>query len=144
MKLLISILLILSAFPAFSQHLTVEISGISTDKGVILLSAYRDKETFKAETPYKIYHFEKSGMKGGNLTITISDLEPGTYGLALIDDKNENGKMDYHLFVPSEGFGFSNYLFKGTCKPDFDKFSFKLSSETKIDIRAQYFFKTDN
>ena len=30
----------------------------------------------------------------GKLTVIISDLEPGTYGIAMIDDKNENGKME--------------------------------------------------
>ena len=65
MKLLISILLILLIFPAFSQILKVDISGIKTEKGVIQLSVYRDKETFAAETPFRVYNFPKTGMKVG-------------------------------------------------------------------------------
>jgi len=140
MKLLISILLILLVFPAFSQILSVEISGIKTDKGVIQLSVYRDKETFAAETPLRVFNFPKTEMIDGKITVSIPDLTTGTYGIALIDDKNENGKMDYRFFIPCEGFGFSDYYFRGTCKPEFKAFSFPLSEVDKtITIRVQYF-----
>jgi uncharacterized protein (DUF2141 family) len=140
MKLLISILLILLVFPAFSQILSVEISGIKTNKGVILLSVYSDQKTFADETPFRVFNFPKTGMMDGKITVTIPDLTAGTYGIALIDDKNGNGKMDYHLFIPCEGFGFSNYNFKGTCKPEFKAFSFPLSEvDTTITIKVQYF-----
>jgi uncharacterized protein (DUF2141 family) len=140
MKLIYSILLILLALPTFSQILKVEISGIRTEKGVIQLSVYRDQKTFKEETPFRVYTIEKKGMVDGKITETITDLLPGTYGIALIDDKNVNGKMDYRFFIPIEGFGFSNHEFKGTCKPDFKVFSFELNGEkTTIQIQVQYF-----
>jgi uncharacterized protein (DUF2141 family) len=140
MKLLIFFLLILLVLPAFPQILSVEISGIRCDKGVIQLSLYRDKETFAEETPFKIYNFDKTSMIDGKINITIPDLTTGTYAIALIDDKNENGKIDYRLFIPCEGFGFSNYHFKGTRKPNFEAFSFSFSEEnTTINIQVQYF-----
>ncbi|HPS14076.1 MAG TPA: DUF2141 domain-containing protein, partial [Prolixibacteraceae bacterium] len=92
------------------------------------------------ELPFRIYNFEKKGMVDGNLTVTISDLLPDTYGIAMVDDKNSNGHIDYRLFVPVEGFGFSNLQFKGKCKPAFDQFSFVLNEEkTTIQIHVQYF-----
>jgi len=140
MKLSISILLILFVFPAFSQILTVEISGIKTDKGSIQLSVYLDNKTFVDETPFRIYNFNKGEMVDGKLTVIISDLKPGTYGIAMIDDKNENGKMDFRLFIPIEGFGFSNYYFKGSRKPDFSNFAFPFSdNNTTISIVVQHF-----
>jgi uncharacterized protein (DUF2141 family) len=140
MKLSIYILLILLVFPAFPQNLTVEVTGIKTDKGVIQLSVYRDKETFADETPFRIYNFNKEKMVEGKMTVTIPDLASGIYGIALIDDQNENGKMDYHLFIPCEGFGFSNYKFKGSRKPEFESFVFFISdTDTLIGIEVQYF-----
>jgi uncharacterized protein (DUF2141 family) len=128
------------AFPALSQILSVEISGIRCNGGVIQLSLYHDKETFAAETPFKIYNFDKASMIDGKITLTIPGLTTGTYGIALIDDKNENGKMDYRFFIPCEGFGFSNYHFKGTRKPDFETFAFSFSEENMtIKIQVQYF-----
>jgi uncharacterized protein (DUF2141 family) len=140
MKLSVSFFLMLLVFPTFSQNLTVEISGIKTDKGVIQLSVYRDKETFNEEKPFRVFNFPKTGMKDGKITVTIPDLKTGTYGIALIDDKNENGKMDYHFLLPCEGFGFSNYYFKGSRKPDFELFAFPFSdNDTVIRIKVQYF-----
>jgi len=140
MKLSFFIILILLAFPTFSQILSVEISGIRTDKGVIQLSVYRDKETFNEEKPFRVFNFPKTGMKDGNITVTIPDLATGTYGIALIDDKNGNGKMDYHFLLPCEGFGFSNYYFKVSRKPDFELFTFPFSNnDTSIRIKVQYF-----
>jgi len=140
MKTTAVILLILLVFPAFSQKITVEISGIRNEKGVVLLSVYRDNKTFEAETPFRINSFSKVGMVDGKITVTISDLEAGTYGIALIDDTNNNGRMDFRFFMPTEGFGFSNYSFKGRCKPDFELFSFNFDKiELKVNIHVQYF-----
>jgi len=140
MKTISCILLILLVFPAFSQNLTVEITGIKTDKGVIQLSVFRDNKTFVDETPYRVYCFPKTEMTDGKITGTIPDLSIGTYGMAMIDDKNENGKMDYRLLMPYEGFGFSNYHFKGRRKPLFDSFAFPFSgNDTTINIVVQYF-----
>jgi len=140
MKLSISILLVLLVFPAFSQNLTVEISGIKTNNGVIQLSVFRDNKTFADETPYRVYSFPKTEITDGKITCTITNLTTGTFGIALFDDKNENGKMDYRLLMPCEGFGFSNYHFKGRQKPLFDSFAFPFSgNDTTICIVMQYF-----
>jgi len=140
MKLASFILLIILVFPAFPQILSVEISGIKTDKGVIQLSVFRDNKTFADETPYRVYSFQKTGMTDGKITCNIPDLSTGTYGIALFDDKNENSKMDYRFFIPCEGFGFSNYCFKGSRKPDFESFAFPFSNnDTTICVKVQYF-----
>jgi uncharacterized protein (DUF2141 family) len=140
MKIATIISLVLLVFPAFPQNLTIEISGIKNDKGLIQLSVYRDKETFADETPFHIYNFNKEKMVEGKMTVIIPDLPSGIYGIALIDDKNENGKMDYHLFFPCEGFGFSNYYFKGSRKPEFESFAFQISGEyLTVRINVQYF-----
>lgn len=139
MKLPTFIFLILLVFPAFSQNLTVEITGIKTEKGVIQLSVFRDNKTVVEETPFRIYNFNKEKMVEGKMTVTIPDLASGIYGIALIDDKNGNGKMDYRLLMPIEGFGFSNYYFKGNRKPDFCNFAFQFFDTKTIKIEVQYF-----
>jgi uncharacterized protein (DUF2141 family) len=140
MRIFFILFWVLCVFPTYSQLLTVEISGIKTDKGVILLSIYRDSQTFDAETPFMVYTFDKEKMVDGKMNVSISDLPDGTYGIALIDDENGNGKIDFKFFVPTEGFGFSNYYFKGKRKPRFESFSFQLCEEsTTTTIMVQYF-----
>lgn len=126
--------------PGFSQTLEIEIYPIKTIEGEINLTVYLDNETFAAETPFRTYNFEKTGLENNKISITITDLEPGKYGISIFDDVNRNGKIDYHLFVPCEGFGFSNYHFKKRCKPEFEWFSFELGDSTQtIRIPVYYF-----
>lgn len=114
--------------------------GIKNEEGAIVLSVYQNKETYKSETPLRVYRFDKKEMHEGNLTVPLNDLQVGQYGIALIDDQNDNGKMDYRICWPTEGFGFSNYCFKGTKKPDFELFAFQLSDlNTEIWIQVKYF-----
>jgi uncharacterized protein (DUF2141 family) len=140
MKFFILLILLVPAIFSHAQILTIEISGIRSEKGLLHLDVYTDAETFKAETPFRIYSFEKTGIIDGNLTLSINDLAPGIYGIAMIDDRNANGKIDRRLFMPSEGFGFSDYKRKVTCKPDFESFAFKfLEEKTTVKIEVQYF-----
>ena len=138
--MLYSFISVLTGTNGFCQILKIEICPIKTDKGLINLTVYRDKETFTRETPYKTYIFEKDGMENHEITVTISDLEPGTYGIAFFDDVNRNGKIDRHFFVPYEGFGFTNYEFKKHRKPEFEWFAFELSDSVQtVTIPVHYF-----
>jgi uncharacterized protein (DUF2141 family) len=68
-------------------------------------------------------------------------LEPGIYGLSLLDDENKDGKMEYNfLRLPREGFGFSDYYHTGFTKPKFDSFKFNIDQNQKriITIRIRY------
>ncbi len=68
-------------------------------------------------------------------------LDPGIYGLSLLDDENSNGKMEYNFFgIPKEGFGFSDYYHTGITKPKFDAFKFSIDKDQtkRITIRIRY------
>ncbi|MBN1927509.1 MAG: DUF2141 domain-containing protein [Prolixibacteraceae bacterium] len=123
----------------YAQILKIDIYPLKTNEGLINLTVYRDKETFAAETPYRTYLFKKAGLEINKITVSISDLDPGTYGIALFDDVNRNGKIDYCLFVPCEGFGFSNYEFKKRRKPEFEWFAFELGDSTQT-VRIPVFY----
>jgi uncharacterized protein (DUF2141 family) len=60
------------------------------------------------------------------LTVPIDSIQPGTYGIALLDDEDINGKFDYMLIFPKEGVGFSNDDQHGIHRPVFNDFSFLL------------------
>jgi len=36
-------------------------------------------------------------IEHGSATVTVSDLEPGTYAVVVLHDENQNGKMDKTL-----------------------------------------------
>jgi uncharacterized protein (DUF2141 family) len=62
------------------------------------------------------------------LTLTFSDLKPGTYAVMVMHDENGNGKLDSNMLgIPKEGYGFSNNP-RVMRRPNFD--------ETKFDVKA--------
>lgn len=124
----------------YAQNIEVTITGIRSDRGQIAVGIFRDNETFHREEAYIELQFKKQEMKDGTMLICFS-LEPGVYGLTLLDDENSNRKMEYNfLHIPREGFGFSGYYHTGLTLPKFDSFKFTVEpGQTKrITVRLRY------
>jgi len=136
----IFLLLLLPAAVINAQDVEVTITGIRNTKGQMGIGVFRDNESFKKEQTYRDLQFAKKDVSSGEMKVRF-DLPPGTYGLALVDDENEDGEMEYNFVgVPKEGFGFSDYYEKGLKKPKFDSFSFTLEKGQKksIKIKVRY------
>ncbi len=136
----ICLLLLLPAVSINAQNLEVTITGIRNTKGQMGIGVFRDNESFKKEQAYRELQFAKKDISSGEMKVRF-DLPPGTYGIALVDDENSDGVMEYNfLGVPKEGFGFSDYYHTGMKKPKFDSFKFTLDKGQKksIKIRVRY------
>ncbi|MGW8316566.1 MAG: DUF2141 domain-containing protein [Bacteroidales bacterium] len=139
-KWLILCLIFLGSHKLQAQNIEVEIKGIRSDEGQIVLAIYTDEESYDDEKPVSERFIDKGGMKDGQLTVEL-DLKEGTYGLTLIDDENRNGKMDYKLIrATKEGFGFSNFFLSKLKKPSFDDFKFevKQGQHQKVEMKVKY------
>jgi len=132
-------LLILSGQVVFAQETKVKITSLRSEKGKIILNVYNSSEAYEEDTPSKIFAFPKDKITSGTKTVNIN-LKAGTYGIALLDDENGNGKMDKNFIkMPKEGFGFSNFYMEKLKKPSFEDFKFRLvPGESKIEIKAKY------
>ena len=118
----------------------VTVKNIRRPYGKILIGIFKDEEGFDKEIAFKSVHAEKVFISTGVIKVK-TQLEPGIYGAALIDDENNNGKFDYNFIgIPKEGFGFSNYYHKGFFKPklEYFKFEVKPSSPTKLELIIRY------
>jgi len=123
-----------------AQNITVSISGIRAEKGQIVIGVFKDSDTYHKEEPFVNEIFPKINLLQEAMSVQFS-LEPGVYGLCLLDDENNNGKMEYNfLGMPKEGFGFSDYSHKGITKPKFDSFKFTLNKDQNknISIKVRY------
>ena len=119
--------------------LIICIDGIRNDKGVIRLAFYHNNEEFQTDQPFRNETLDKDSMANKSFCVQYSDLEPGIYGIALLDDENENFQMDYKLLIPEEGFGFSDLYPEELKKPKFDDFKFQLDyCEKRILIKIKY------
>ncbi len=135
------ILLIICILFSFYQEkaiLDIEINNIRSPKGVVLLSVY----TASGQYPYhpiKTYKIEKDSLNHGILLTTIKDLDPGQYGLCLLDDENKSGQMENNIIgVPIEGFAFANNVKPFLKRPDYSNIQFRISpgpNHMKLTVR---------
>ncbi len=134
------LLLLLPATALRAQNVDVTITGIRSQKGQIVIGVFKDSESYQKEQAFVSKTFKKSVSPDGGMKVKFS-LEPGVYGLCLLDDENGDGIMKYNFVkMPKEGFGFSDYYFTGVKKPKFDVFKFTLAKgqQKSIKIRVRY------
>lgn len=137
-NLFIGLLMIFFASYIQAQEMPVKISGVRSEKGNIIINVFKDQLSYDKELPYKKVTFDKKALNNGTMTVKLN-LEPGTYGITLLDDENGNGKIDKNFIrIPKEGFGFSNFFMEKMKKPTFDDFKVNLQTQPKIDIRVKY------
>lgn len=143
-KLQFLCILLLSAFQ-FSgtveqtHNITVKITNIRNSKGQINVQLFKTKESFEKEKCWKDLSFPKgSKVVNNTLTVVVPNIPKGVYGIAILDDENENLEMDYKLLIPKEGFGFSNYYHTAWSKPKFDSFKFDLNKDLNVSIKVRY------
>lgn len=121
------------------HEVTLDIKEIKSKKGQFIIAIFKDEEGFKNSKPVKRLHFEKANIANGRCTINLP-LEPGTWGISILDDENKSDKMDFNMVgMPKEGFGFSNYYHTGMSRPKFSDFKMEIKSGQKIEMRMKYY-----
>ncbi len=139
--LVLSLIFIMLCLNLGAQELKVNIIGLRNDVGVIRLAFFTDNDSFRSETPVMEKTVSKENLQNSNLKVVLTGIPPGKYGIALLDDENEDGEMAYNFFgIPKEGFGFSNHYHRGLSKPHFDDFSFEFQDDKTIEIRVRYIY----
>lgn len=138
----LGLLSVFSAFmkPTLEANSTIEVvvTDIRNSKGNLVMGFYKDSKSFSKRTPFMSKVVGKTSIKNGAVTFKVS-LPAGTYGIALLDDENKNGKADYGFILPIEGFGFSDFYHKGILAPAFTDFDFKLgNTDKKVTVKLKY------
>jgi uncharacterized protein (DUF2141 family) len=81
----------------------ITIKNIKNTNGTIRIGFFKDNASFDKEKAFKSVPCTKESLSNGVLKVK-TQLEPGDYGASLLDDENNNGKMDYNFI------GFSKIL----------------------------------
>ena len=124
----------------FAQTLTVELDNIRNNKGVIYLTVYETEDTWLDEDveDYE-FIFPKENISNNKLTVSIDSIKSGYYGIAVLDDEDEDGEMQNNFIgFPREGFGFSRNVKVRLFKPKFEECVFEIKNDTTINILMQY------
>ena len=123
-----------------SATLTVAINGIQNQQGQVCLRIYDSESGFPLGNNSQ-FKSQCTKITGNSLEQKFTGLKKGTYAIAVIDDQNENNKLDRDFFgIPEEGFGISNNpkVSIKTGTPKFKTASFSLQKNQKIDIEMKY------
>jgi uncharacterized protein (DUF2141 family) len=88
--------------------LVVEVTGLHSDKGHVLLRLYNSQAGFPTDGG-KAFRLARATISGGKAVIELRDIPFGTYAIGCVHDENGNGKLDTSwIGAPKEGIGASN------------------------------------
>lgn len=120
--------------------LTVVIQNLRNKKGHVQLDLYKNQAEYEARMSDKKRraYVYKTDAVNGKVTYMYRNVPGGVYGIALLDDENKNGEMDYGWFLPSEGYGFGDYWHTKWSAPTFDDFKFTLRSNKTVIMKVKY------
>lgn len=126
-----------SAFAASAADLTVQVTGITADKGEVLCALFASPEGF----PMQGAKARSTSIKAkpGSVECKFDKIQPGTYAVAVSIDTNSNGKTDTGMFgIPKEAWGVSNNARPKMRAPKFEEAAFVVKDgETKpIEVKV--------
>ena len=138
MKKIILSLLFLSLFISITcaktNTITIKVHSIKEIKGKIVIGLYNKAKGFPDIGKQHKGIITKITAKSA--TYIFSNIPNGVYAIALFQDVNNNGDLDYNFFgIPKEPYAFS--CIDGTCfkTPSFDKAKFKLKGNHIFKIK---------
>ena len=115
--------------------LTIEITGMSTDKGKVFLALFNSENTFLKSS--KENKGANAIVKNRKAIAHFKGLKKGDYAVSLFHDENDNNKMDTKIFgIPSEPYGFSNNATGFMGPPKFKNAKFTLNKNKTISIKV--------
>lgn len=144
MKPMFQIIFCVALCTLMSQHvsaqsnLKVNIKNIKNDRGDILVGLYDKASGF----PRHVKDGKVIKARGNEMTVTFSDIQPGSYAVSVLHDENQNKDLDQNrIGKPKEGFGFSNNAMGIIGPPSFKRARITVpdSKDTDITINMKYY-----
>ena len=111
-KLLFLCVLFLIVESAFADNIsvTIEISGVRINGGLVYAAVYSNENDYKAEKPFAKFILNPTNSKVSH----VLELPEGEYVVSVFQDLNSNEILDENFFgIPSEPIGKTNYGLRG-------------------------------
>lgn len=113
-----------------AAELTVVVKDLRSDEGLVKIALWQGAKGFT--DPEAALAKLTVVPAGKQALVTISDLAPGAYALAIYHDENGNDKFDKTwIGWPDEGLGFSNGAWIKLGPPSFKDAAIKLEGGAK-------------
>ena len=132
MKRIFAIVMLLAPALLFAQSsITIDIVGLESDKGNVLVALLDKHEKDVMNKSCKITDH--------TCTLTFNNVKDDQYAIRFFHDENRNDELDTNILgIPKEGFGFSNDAMGKFGPKDFSEWLFEVSGDTKIKMTANY------
>lgn len=128
-----------AAPPATGVDVSIRIEGLRSTKGQVLVCLTSEPRAFpdcKDASQARSRLAVPTGQAGW---IDFGVIEQGSYAIAVLHDENSNGRADWALMVPKEGFGFSRNPVVRMGPPSFAAASFVVGdAPVRETIRMRY------
>ena len=122
---------------ATGATLVIHIQDVSPRGGMLRLGLY-DEARYPDDDAVPVASADVRAETGETI-ITLNNVPPGIYAIETFQDINSNNKMDTAIFLPKEGFGFSQNPVIRFGPPRFDKVSIEFPPGfTRTSVRMQY------
>ena len=119
--------LILALLPAASAAtLTIQVKNVAAKGGTLRVSLY-DRDGWSKDDDSPVASANVPALAPVT-TVVLKDIKPGSYGVKLYQDANNNEKFDQNfLGIPLERYGFSRDAKPFLSQPGFDRAKFDLA-----------------
>src|SRR5258706_1975586 len=122
-----------------TYSITITVTHIRNHDGVLRFKFFDDSTPFPHNTGFRKVVIKKSEITGDSFTGTYDGFISRYMGVALLDDENDNWKLDFGWFLPKEGHAFSDYYHTALRKPVYKDFRFLLTGDKKVVMKMKYY-----
>lgn len=132
-KIIIAFVFFISSFvSAQNVNLTVTISGLKSNTGLVQVGLFNSEGKFLKSA----YKGISSEIKSNAATVTFRNIPNGEYAVSVYHDKNKNGKLDTNFMgIPSEDFACSNNAKGFMGPPKYQDAKIDLIKDSKIEVK---------
>lgn len=123
-----------SCGPALAAELHLTISNVIPGAGQIMIQVLDSAAALDDQaSPVAAFVLPATAER---LRLSTSALQPGTYGIRVMHDRNGNGRMDNNILgIPREPWGFSNNASGSFGPPSWEAVSFRMQGTVTQEIR---------
>lgn len=122
-----------------TYSITITVKNIRNRDGVIRFKFYNDTTQFPHDFGFLKVVVPKTEMTGDSLHLTLHGFPSQRMAIALLDDENNNVKLDFGWFLPKEGHAFSDYYHSALRRPVYNDFAFTLTGDKSVVMTMRYY-----
>jgi uncharacterized protein (DUF2141 family) len=122
-----------------TYSITITVKNIRNKNGVIRFKFYDDSTPFPHDFGFLKEVVPKTEVTGDSLRVTFHGFKSQHMAIALLDDENNNVKLDFGWFLPKEGHAFSDYYHSALRRPVYEDFAFTLTGDKNVVMIMRYY-----